>query len=326
MVGEILEFEYPWLSYTAIMTYLSCPRRYKYKYIDLLEEKPSDVKERGIVVHDMIDQFFETVEVERVYNLALRETLSAPSHENSKIFRLIYNTLQEVVDMEDKLMLNAHHRGIIVRSMRSFSLFMTSRLFWIRSENKKLDRDAVAKYWYPVTAEKFFVDDDLKLYGKIDCVFENPDGTYDVIDWKVSGKGETSRDKVNERERVQGRLYLHLFSKNMGIDPAKLVFYIVRLNVQKGRLPHVIEMKHNRGAATRFLKKVEKIRDYIEAGEFPRCTSGLPWRKPVTPAGVPFMYRRVCMYCSYTRKCLGIPEADMEAWIQEQFAKRVLGD
>ena len=58
-----MESSMRWLSKSQMNTYLQCPMKWKYQYIDKLKSKGSPAMWRGIKVHSNIEKFYKNVDV-----------------------------------------------------------------------------------------------------------------------------------------------------------------------------------------------------------------------------------------------------------------------
>src|SRR3972149_4783241 len=56
------------LSPTGISTYTQCQRKFYYRHIEKRPEKPSPHLVRGRIVHEVLDKFFDTVNLQAAAN------------------------------------------------------------------------------------------------------------------------------------------------------------------------------------------------------------------------------------------------------------------
>ncbi len=108
----------------------------------------------------------------------------------------------------------------------SLNRFFESALYRKMAESKKLYRE-----------KRFSVSDILDaggenvlVQGVIDCFFENPDGTYTVVDYKTD-RVRTS-DELVERHRVQISYYRRAVERMTGCKVSKCLLYSFALNCE----------------------------------------------------------------------------------------------
>lgn len=136
------------LSKSQINLYLQCPFKWKKIYIDGIKSKPSKAQERGIKIHEEIQNFYKNIQ------LISRENTKIPEIKPKKDMSVITKFL----DFENK------------------------RIKMCVDEKGNFD----PKYFKPIFQELAVEDDDLKLRGFIDAVYMNPkDNGIIIIDWKT---------------------------------------------------------------------------------------------------------------------------------------------
>ena len=127
--------------------------------------------------------------------------------------------------------------------------------------NQELDIDQECKEWKlfkqynedtnqtPYRTEWMIYDEQIKICGTVDMVFRNPDGTYDLVDWKRTKKifKPKSPKPCNTSYwlyALQLNLYKYILTKNYDVKISNL--YIVQLHPdQEGykifQVPHIDE-------------------------------------------------------------------------------------
>lgn len=173
-------------SWTSISSFLKCPLEFKYKYLYQLPSPGNGYMSFGQTIHKSIELFSHL-------------TVQMNSSTQSDLFGRGPDTKPQYPPLE-KL-----HR-----------LYEEN---WVDDwyENK-WDKDRFRQRGYrllenyynritslgiiPTETEKFFKMKlgDYKYVGKIDCLYQNPDGTFNIVDYKTSAKARTKLEKVEKKQ------------------------------------------------------------------------------------------------------------------------------
>jgi len=313
----MVELSYPWLSFTAISTYVSCPRRFQYKYVNFFDEMETPFMIRGRIVHEIFEEFFDELTITKVMASLKRHKMDQRI-EKTITYNMFLNLLHALLDRKLMIPEDSEEWALINRMMMSFSRMQVQRLYVLRAQAGALTREIVRDHWFPMEKERFYMDHDNKIYGKIDAVWRNFDGTYDIVDYKTGSPGKKDR-KPRPAETLQARLYTRMFCTEEEIDPARTRFHFVYTSVPASKLPRIITINYNKSAEKKILNKVQRIRDRIDAGIFNRVIDFHPLTdKPVNETRIPFFYKRVCGYCSYTYHCHGIEPDEFRSWMDNK--------
>ncbi len=171
----------PTYSHSRLETYENCPRQYKLQYIDRIEVEEVESIEAflGSRVHEALEKLYKDVQMTKV------------------------PTLEEILAYYERIWDENWHEGInIVRSDYN-------------PENyKELGRRCLSDYYekhYPFDSARtialehlvFFPLDDEERYwirGVIDRISVAKDGTYEIHDYKTSGRLRTQEEVDNDRQ------------------------------------------------------------------------------------------------------------------------------
>lgn len=225
------------LSYSAVSSYEKCPLSYRFQYVDGLEVEPTPYLAFGRSVHAALEWLYD------------RDTPEPPTLESFLVY------LDRCWESEGYASLE-EERSYLKNAREVLTQYYYSNL-----------RD----FRLPVAVEERFEIDmgDFVLSGVIDRVDCNPDGSYEILDYKTSRR----LPELNRlREDLQLPIYQLACREVWGITPAKLTFYYLIPNRRYSTRPcdnsrlSVIEERLARAAAS------------ISAGDFPATPNRLcPW-------------------------------------------------
>jgi hypothetical protein len=316
--NEHRDFSYPWMSFSSLSTYLACPRRFKYHYVDLLDEVDSVQLKRGRMVHDIMNNFFDILDPEKLI-VAVRRTKMGGDITDTYVFKMMFEQLISLIPVNEPLMLEKGEKEIVIQNLMSFCIMETKRLFFLKGENVELSSETLRNFWYPREREALVVDDENKLFGYIDRSVNNPDGTVDLVDYK-SGGGDRLKKAPSQKEILQGRIYMYIYAKQNGIDPKTLTYYIVYTKVTRGKMPNILSIRYNKNAEVRLLAKAARIKRCIDSAMFERCVDVTVLNcKPLSTSNKVYTYKKVCSWCSYTLQCYGQGREQFVKWSSDQF-------
>ena len=225
------------LSYSALSTYEKCPLSYRFQYVDGLEIEPTPYLSFGKSLHAALEWLYG------------RSTPEPP-------------TLESLLSYLDECWLGEGYAST-------------------EEENSFLDngRELLTSFYYknveefrlPIAVEERFEMDKggFILSGVIDRVDRNPDGSYEIIDYKTSRR-------LPELSRLRGDLQLPIYQmacrEIWGITPSKLSFYYLVHNQRYSTRPYDEE------GLARVMQRLETAADAISRQAFPATPSRLcPW-------------------------------------------------
>ena len=232
------------LSYSALSSYENCPLSYRFQYVDGLEVEPTPFLSFGKSIHAALEWMYgrSTPEPPTLEGLLsyLDECWLAEGYATPEEERAFLDNGRELL------------AGFYYKNVESFRL--------------------------PVAVEERFELDKggFVLSGVIDRVDRNPDGTYEIIDYKTSRR-------LPEVSRLRGDLQLPIYQmacrEIWGITPSKLSFYYLAHNQRYSTRPCDEE------GLARVMQRLEAAADAIARQVF-----------PATP-------NRLCPWCSYQDIC-----------------------
>ncbi|MHA1368247.1 MAG: RecB family exonuclease [Promethearchaeota archaeon] len=221
------------MSKTEIFTYLQCPMKYKYLYIDKMKYDMPEIAMDGIIIHDAYEQFFPAINIKHLKELVTER----------EIYEYFLETFKKIIPkrVDDPM-------------IKNFCMMETTRLMEIREMG--LD---VYEYWYPVACELYFKDEDIRLKGKIDRIDRAYDGSLHPTEYKT---GHAPKDgKLIGDTKKQLALYSIAMEKQFK-EPVKFICCVYpRDNV-------VLFEPLQKVTKTYALKSRDKVISAIERGEF----------------------------------------------------------
>ncbi len=164
------------LSFSRVDTYRQCPLKYRYRYVDLLAERPSPHLSFGSSIHAALEVFWDR----KLPHPPPREALLAALYE-----RWDSSGFAET-DREEQVRFYRHAQEVLAAYHRRFADVTLT----------------------PVAVEQWFrlpLPDDVEVVGAIDLVEPTPAGGLGVVDWKTNRRAKT-------REEVAGSLQLAIYA------------------------------------------------------------------------------------------------------------------
>lgn len=164
------------LSYTRIDQFQSCPRRFRYTYIDRLPTLPSPALSLGSAVHGALEAFYD------------HKLPGCPSEE--QLLGYLYDAWDQRgfvgLPREEQLRYYRHAQDVL----------------------RRYHQRHAASYRLPAATEAWFelpVTDQAVVVGSIDRVDVDDDGALHIVDYKTNRR-------VGDRRRVAGSLQLALYA------------------------------------------------------------------------------------------------------------------
>ena len=164
------------LSFSRVDTYLNCPTKFRFAYVDRLPGKPGPHLSFGTSIHGALEAFYD-------------RKLPEPPTED-ELLDLLYEAWDSSgfaeVPREEQLRFYRHAQDVL----------------------RRYHRRAVASYRLPADTEAWFelpLGDEALVVGSIDRVDVDDDGTLHVVDYKTNRK-------VKNRDRVAGSLQLSIYA------------------------------------------------------------------------------------------------------------------
>jgi putative RecB family exonuclease len=232
------------LSYSALSSYENCPLSYRFQYIDGLEVEPTPYLSFGKSVHAALEWLYG------------RDTPEPPTLEGFLSYLDTCWLSDGYTSPEEEQSFLTHGREVL------------TRFYYTNIEDFRL----------PVAVEERFELDKggFILSGVIDRIDRNPDGSYEIIDYKTSRR----LPEINRlREDLQLPIYQLACQEKWGITPSKLSFYYLVHNQRYSTRPY------DEGGLARVVGRLEMAAEAISREDF-----------PATP-------NRLCPWCSFQDLC-----------------------
>lgn len=311
------DFSYPYMSYTAIQTYISCPRRFRYRYVDLIREEPdSTALIRGKLVHEAYEKVFDVLEPRDICAIGAKDTIGNFGYHKTALFAHFMNALESVANKSHPIYNVDNERFIAWRCFHSYSVMMVRYFHHIVQETGLNTPAAISEFFFPETREQTFFNEKLQIFGKLDQTFALPDGGIQGIDFKVRGN-MSPKLKTNQQESLQARIYLNLMlsSTRPGgravANPKNTTMVFVYPHVVDPNMPYMLSVNYSKSFDTRMLNRIDSVRQHIDNGDFEPCYITAPMSKRQIPQNEhPFIFKRVCCFCEHVERCHGM-EADL---------------
>jgi RecB family exonuclease len=225
------------LSYSAASAYEKCPLSYRFQYVDGLEIEPSPYLSFGRSMHSALEWLYG------------RGVPEPPALEELLAYLDSCWTSEGFGSPEEEDSFLRHGREILTK------FYQTN----------------LGDFRLPVAVEERFEMemDGYVLAGVIDRVDRNPDGSYEIIDYKTNRR----LPELNRlREDLQLPIYQMACRETWGISPSKLTFYYLVANQRYTTRPL------DEGGLSRVRERLDRIAGCIVAGEFPPTPNRLcPW-------------------------------------------------
>ncbi len=217
------------LSASGIATYSQCQRKFYHRHIEKLPEKPTPQKVRGSIVHKVLDEFFNVVNISKIPK-------DQHWHKTWKDFKDILNIL---LDAEWKLIgdeypdcfKNEKQKQEFLDDTKDIIDFYSAKLaFALTNKIKQLKNSK----WLDQEIKRFFYPKDMEY--KLEFLEQNMIGFVDKT-MSVLGKGvaivdyKTSKSTlphfISKEDLKQCKVYAYLWNAIFGETPKHIsVFYL----------------------------------------------------------------------------------------------------
>ena len=217
------------LSASGIATYSMCQRKFYHRHIEKLPEKPSPAKVRGSIVHKILDEFFNVVDLSKVQT-------DKHWHDIWKEFRDILNIL---LDAEWKLIGdeypdcfdNERQKQEFLGDTKEILDFYSAKLAFSLSnkikqfKNSKWFNSDLKRFFYPKDREYKLEFLEQNMIGFVDKTMSLIGGGIAIVDYKT---GKTTLPHYIAKEDLkQCKVYAYLWKAVFGKTPKHIsVFYL----------------------------------------------------------------------------------------------------
>lgn len=229
------------MSKSKFLTYKSCPFKFSLQYIDLKPEprnKYSELSDQGTDIHKQIEDFYTK-------DLKIIEEQFKVIKENGADAQTI---MKQVVKMDkEKYKKNIH--------MKHFIEFNENLVKGIEIEGKGLS------YLFPINQEIDYYNNELKIHGVIDAVYQNyEDDGIIIMDWK---SGKIKDISAMREEMAFYALCYNGDEKNKGVKVKYWGMFFTKFNYL-----FLEEIKED--VLTKVEKEIACIQNFIELKQFPK--------------------------------------------------------
>jgi putative RecB family exonuclease len=249
------------LSPSRLSDFQTCPRRYQYASIERVPQPASYATAKGRFAHYVFEQLFKLTPADRTIENA-REFL-APAIE-----AILTEDVRADIDMDDAMLakLIAETESIIT------TYFLMEDPTAISSEGVELRLGATVN--------------GAPLFGILDRLDRDADGTLSIVDYKTGGLPNRNYDS---QTFANAELYAALCEASLGEKPKKIrLMYIAKGETIERDVTDVVVKARSNAASNAW----GRISQYYDDGEF-----------PATPSV------NACRFCSYKERCRanGVP-------------------
>lgn len=222
MPGSVIVPTVPTLSYSSYRTYLECPQRWKYLYVDRLPETPRGYFTFGRVIHSVLEELLRPLVVPGARRTAPRESQrtlddwpegsSAPG-------------ATAVRPMSSEELLALYERswsGDGYVTPEEESRYRTLGRTLLLGYHRRLDREPPR----PVAVEAHLEArwEGIPIHGYLDRIDRTPAGGLEIVDYKTSR--DLSRSDAEESDQLS--LYQVLVQSNYTEPVERLTLYHLR--------------------------------------------------------------------------------------------------
>ena len=269
------------LSASGIATYSQCQRKFYYRHIEKLPEKPTPQKVRGSIVHRVLDEFFNVVNLSNIPK-------DQHWHKTWSDFKDILNTL---LDAEWKLIgddypdcfKNEKQKQEFLDDTKDIIDFYSAKLAFALHNKLKQLKDSK---WLDVEIKRFFYPKDREY--KLEFLEQNMIGFVDKT-MSVLGKGVAIVDYKTSKSTLP-----HFISKE---DLKQCKVYAYLWNAIFGEVPKHISVFYLRDGESVYYPITDKDLEEIEqdVGEIRG--------KDILKENFPKNVTRLCDYCDFWTLC-----------------------
>ncbi len=249
------------LSPSRLSDFQTCPRRYQYASVERLPQPASYASAKGRFVHYVFEQLHQLPREERTIERARQFVPDA-------IAEVLTEEVRREINLDDAMM---------DRLLRETESMIAS--YFTMEDPTTVDHEGV-ELRIGVEVEG------APLYGILDRLDRDPDGSLTIVDYKTGGLPNRSYDS---QTFANAELYAALCQAQLGERPSKIrLMYVAHGQSIDRPVSEVVTSARAKAAARAW----SKITQYYDDGEF-----------PATPSP------RACRFCSFTDRCRasGVP-------------------
>lgn len=218
------------LSPTGIACYFECQRKFFYKYIRGIEEKPRPSRVRGKIAHRVLEQFFNLVDLADIKEENWRDLWKKF---RGVLFSLLETEWKQIGKIYDDCFKDEKQKTKLLNETKEFLDFYAIKLaFSLMNKMRELDKNSE---WFEDNIKRFFYPKDMEMRLEL-----KEDGIAGFVDKTMSifGKGiaivdyKTSKCPlphfIPESHIKQGKAYAFLWNEIHHELPKHISFYYLR--------------------------------------------------------------------------------------------------
>jgi putative RecB family exonuclease len=249
------------LSPSRLSDFQACPRRYQYASIERIPQPASYATAKGRFVHFIFEQLYLHAPVDRTIDQAREYVQPAVA-----------------TILTDDVRLDIAMDGPMLEKLLSETEEIITKYFEMEDPTHVSHEGVELRLGVTV--------DGTPLFGILDRLDRNPDGTLTIVDYKTGG---LPNRKYDTQTFANAELYAALCAEKLGEQPSKIrLLYVSHGESIERDVTNVVVRARAKSATTAW----ERINRYYHDGEF-----------PATPSV------NTCRFCAYKTVCKssGVP-------------------
>jgi putative RecB family exonuclease len=249
------------LSPSRLADFQACPRRYQYASIERIPQPASYATAKGRLVHFVFEQLYSNDPVDRTIERAREYVQPA-------VTEILTDGVRLDIAMDEAMLekLLAETEAILIK-------------YFEMEDPRQVSHEGV-ELRLGVTV------DGTPLFGILDRLDRNPDGSLTIVDYKTGG---LPNRKYDTQTFANAELYAALCGEKLGEQPSKIrLLYVSQGEAIERNVTDVVVKARAKSASTAW----DRINRYYSDGEF-----------PATPSV------NTCRFCAYKTVCKssGVP-------------------
>lgn len=271
------------LSPSAITLHLQCPRKFYYRHIEKIPEKPSPFQIRGRIVHKVLEKFFDLDFVEKAKEVHWHDLWHVL---RERMFELLSEEWKKIGSYYIDCFSSSKQKEEMLSESREFLDFYSAKLSYALY-NKLKEQDPEGK-WFEENIKRHFFPKHREL--KLEIESENIVGFIDktlslfgkgiaIVDYKTSKS--SLPHSISAQDLKQCKAYAFLWKKFYGEMPkfisifylrdGESVYYPISEKDFKEIEEDIEEIRGKGKEKENFRKNPTKLCNYCDF--FPKCFS-----------------------------------------------------
>jgi len=264
------------LSPSAIACYYECQRKFFYRYIRGIEEKPRPSRVRGRITHRVLENFFNFVDLGGIEE---ENWQSLWKKFRNVLFSLLDTEWKQIGKTYEDCFKNEDQKAELFEETKEFLDFYAIKMaFSLMNKMKELDKNSK---WFTENIKRFFYPKDMEM--KLELKDEDMKGFVDKT-MNIFGKGiaivdyKTSKCPlphfIPESHLKQGKTYAFLWNEIHHELPKHISFYYLRTgesvfypisekDIEEIR-KDIQEIRSKKPVVSEFLRNETKLCDFCD--------------------------------------------------------------